>query len=150
MSSSLEQFGSLPGSDFSRSGVPVRTTSISTSGTSVGHPVSFGSDFSGGTSTGSVVLTTSGGCVSTTSRVRATTGAVAELLAVAALNLAPVLGLRAVLREVALSVAVAAGDVVLLLLSVWIKAFLRKRSLPCWWAQCIHDQCVHAGCSCGR
>jgi hypothetical protein len=47
---------------------------------------------------------------------------VAKLLAVAALNLAPVLGLRALLREVALVVTVAAKDVGLLFLLVWIKA----------------------------
>jgi hypothetical protein len=133
MSSSLEQFGLLPGSDLSRSSVPVGTTSTSTStsGTSVGHPVTFSSDFSSRTSTGSVIFTTSGGFVSTTSGVRATTSAVAVLVAVTAQNLAPVRGLRARLREVALLVAVAAGDVILLFLSVWIEAILGKTSLPC-------------------
>jgi len=103
--------GFLPGTDLRSSGLPIGTTA-SSSRTSTGHPVSFGSDFGSRTSTSSVVLT-SVGCVRNTSGVGATTGAVAVLVAVAALNLAPVLGLRAVLGEVAVAVTVAAGDVVL-------------------------------------
>jgi hypothetical protein len=75
---------------------------------------------------------------------------VAVLLTVAALNLAPVLGLRALLREVALVVTVAAEDVGLLFLSALIRVGLLDTSLPCWWAQGSHDQCVRADHSCGR
>lgn len=105
-------FDLLPSTDLKSSGLPVGRTA-SSSGTSAGHPVSFGSDFGSRISTSSVVLTTSGGCVRNTSRIRATTGAMAILVAVAALNLAPVLRLSAVLGEVAVAVTVAAGDVVL-------------------------------------
>ena len=122
MSSSL---GLLPSTDWSGGGVPVGTTSSSTSsGASVSHPVSFRRDSSIRTSTGSVILSS----VSSTSRVGATTCAVAIFLAVAALDLGPVLGLGAILREVALVITISAGDIFLLFLSsAWIKQFLRSR-----------------------
>lgn len=120
MSIRLSAFGHLPSTNLSRSGVPLISTGSSASGRSIVHPVAFGGDSR--TSTSSVVLASSRSIsTSTTIGVRATTGAVAELAAQAALNLAPVPGFRAFFREVTLVVAVAAGDVVLLVVSIGLE-----------------------------
>lgn len=114
---SLECFDHLPGANFSSSVVPV-TGSISTSSGSVVHPIALGSD--GRTSTSSVVLRSSGRHVvtSTSSGVGAATGTVAELTTETALNLRPVLRLGALLGEVALLLAIAAGNIVLSVVSM--------------------------------
>jgi hypothetical protein len=110
-------FDRLPGTDLSRSGVPLSgTLSTSTSIRSIGHPIAFGSDSR--TSTGGVVLSSSGRSITSTSGgVRATASTVAKFAAQAALNFAPVLRLGALLGEVTLLFAVAASNIVLFIVS---------------------------------